>query len=128
MAILFEIMRSIEDSVRSKLITCDCEIILFLYYNEACAAGDMFEASRHSSTSFYGTLKRLAATGVIVAETNPRDKRSNIYSLSPAARDRIDSCLGSIAFLMGGDALLDTEGMHHAERLEPETQGSLYDP
>ena len=108
MAILLEIMRSIEDSIRCKFITCDCEIILHLYYNQSSSAGDIFETSKHSSTSFYGTLKRLAITGAITAETDPNDKRSNIYRLKDTVRERIDACCGSIAFLLDdGGSLMD---------------------
>lgn len=115
MAVLLEIMRSIEDSIRCKFVTCDCEIVLYLYYNHNASAGAIFETSKHSSTSFYGTLKRLAITGIIVAETDPNDKRSNIYRLSDGTRERIDTCCGSIAFLLDGGSLMDCADEAEAE-------------
>lgn len=107
MAILLEIMRSMEDSIRCKFVTCDCEIILHLYYNDKASAGDIFSTSKHSSTSFYSTLKRLAITGLIVAETDPSDKRSNIYRLSSSTRGCIDACCGSIAHLLDSGSIMD---------------------
>lgn len=93
MTTLLNILRQIESGVKAKLLTCDAEIIWHLYFNAEETAGIMFKASRFSSTAFYSTLKRLAQSGVISAQVNPADRRSNVYILNPHVREYIDRCL-----------------------------------
>ena len=92
MTTLLNILREIESGVRAKMLTCDAEIVWFLYFNGQETAGNMFKTSKHSSTAFYSTLKRLADTGVIASQVNPADKRSNVYVLSAVVRELIDRC------------------------------------
>lgn len=96
MGILLNVMRQIESDVREKFITCGCEIVLYLYYNESAPAGTIFKTSRYSSTSFYSTLKRLAEDGIVNVQTCAEDKRSNIYTLAEAVRERLDMCMRPI--------------------------------
>lgn len=104
MTTLLNILREIESGVRAKMLTCDAEIVWYLYFNTEESAGNMFKTSRHSSTAFYSTLKRLAESGVVAAQVNPADKRSNVYALSPAVREFIDRCFGEIAANQGACA------------------------
>lgn len=79
---LFEILRGLEASARVKCLTCDLEIMLGLFYGPKTSAGDLFKHSRHSSTAFYATLKRMTQAGVLTVEVDPQDKRSNVYCLN----------------------------------------------
>jgi len=76
------LLRTIERVTQTKCLTCECEIILSVFYNPNVSAGYLYGESRYSSTTFYGTLKRLTETGVVICQTDPNDRRSNVYSLN----------------------------------------------
>ncbi len=90
---LFDRLREIELSTRVKLLTCELEIILNLYHKPHISAGDLFGCSRHSSTSFYATLKRLTQEGLLVVSVDQQDRRSNIYALNADMTAAIKGCL-----------------------------------
>ncbi len=87
------VLRSIENVTQTKCLTCDCEIILSVFYQPDMSAGMLFECSRYSSTTFYATLKRLADNGVVVAHTDPKDRRSNVYRLNEPFQKAIEAVM-----------------------------------
>lgn len=93
MSSLFETMRRVEQEVRSKVLTCESEIILFLHQGEPMSAGMIFKESGYSSTSFYSALKRLAESNVIIGSPNALDRRSNVYRLNEQLRVRLDQVM-----------------------------------
>ena len=90
---LIEILRELQGCAPIKLLTCDLEIVLGLYYTPNRAAGELFRCSCHSSTAFYAALKRLGQAGIIIAEPDPNDRRSNVYHLGPEIHNEIRSRL-----------------------------------
>lgn len=95
---LFEILRELEGCARVKCLTCDLEIVLSLFYCPNISAGELFKRSGHSSTSFYATLKRLTQAGVLTAQVDPLDRRSNVYCLSESVRGDIEQRLARADF------------------------------
>lgn len=90
---LFDRLRAIELVTNVKLVTCELEIVLSLYHKPNSSAGELFGRSRHSSTSFYATLKRMTQHGLLKVAIDQRDKRSNRYALTPEMAAAIEGCL-----------------------------------
>jgi DNA-binding MarR family transcriptional regulator len=93
------LLRTIERVTKTKCLTCECEIILSVFYNPKVSAGYLYGQSRYSSTTFYGTLKRLTETGVVICQTDPNDRRSNVYDLNGQYRDEIEIVIRSTPIL-----------------------------
>lgn len=87
---IYDTLRRVEANTKIRCLTCESEIILFLYYNPRSPAGLIFKGSRYSSTSFYGTLRRLSESGVIVCGPDPSDRRYNVYQLRKEFRMMIE--------------------------------------
>ena len=94
------VLRTIERVTQTKCLTCECEIILSVFYNPNVSAGHLFGLSRYSSTTFYGTLKRLTDSGVVICRTDPNDRRSNVYCLNDRCHEEIGSVVRSVPDLL----------------------------
>ena len=98
---LLDRLRAIELATKAKLLTCELEIVLTLYLRPDISAGQLFGYSRHSSTLFYSTLKRLTQDGLLLASVDERDRRSNRYALNADMTVAIRECLAGAD--TGGD-------------------------
>lgn len=79
---LITMLRSIERITQARILTIECEIILSVLENPGKSARQLFEMSSYSSTTFYGSLKRLTHAGTLWHRPKPGDRRTNEYFLS----------------------------------------------
>jgi len=81
---LYDTIRHLERVVKSYMMTCECEILLYLYENPRSTAGQIFKISNRSSTAFYAKLKEMTEAGILVCSGTSTDRRSRIYDISSA--------------------------------------------
>ena len=84
---LYDTIRHLERVMKLQLMTCECEILLYIYENPRSTAGQIFKISNRSSTAFYAKLKEMTEAGILICSGTSTDRRSRIYDISLAYYD-----------------------------------------
>lgn len=86
---IFSAMKSVEVIAKSKCLSCEGEIITFLFENGPSRSGQIVKSSRHSHVHVYNKLRDLSNQGVL-----DRSYFDNIghfvYKLSPLVSEILD--------------------------------------
>lgn len=79
---LFSAIKSVERICKSKCLSCEGEIITFLFENGPSRSGQIVKYSRHSHVQVYNKIKYLSDQGVI-ARSFGNGSGVNLYTLNP---------------------------------------------
>ena len=89
-------IRTMEDELRVRLMTCEAEILLFLKDNEGRKIRDLCEVSKYSHVTIHEYIRKLTAAGIIVRDTFDGDGRRVRYRLMEKADKVLDDLYGQI--------------------------------
>lgn len=81
----------IEQNLNIRYYSIEFDIVIHLYEVFKARAIDIFNSGKHSNTSFYYTLRRLAEMGILTCKADASDHRSKVYGLSAQVRTVLDS-------------------------------------
>jgi len=89
-------IRTMEDGLRVRLLTCEAEILLFLKDNEGRKIRDLCAASKYSHVTIHDYIRKLTAAGVIAKDVFDGDGRRVRYTLMEKAGKVLDDLYGQI--------------------------------
>lgn len=89
-----ERIRTMEDELRVRLMTCEAEILLFLKDNEGRKLRDLCDASKYSNVTIHDYIRKLMATGIIAKDTFDGDVRRVRHTLMEKADKVLDDLHG----------------------------------
>lgn len=58
-------LRNLEKYSKTRCLTCDGEILIYLHYNGPCRPSEIVKNSKHSHVHVYNKIRQLLQTGVI---------------------------------------------------------------
>lgn len=87
-------IRTMEDELRVRLMTCEAEILLFLKNNEGRKLRDLCDASKYSHVTIHDYIRKLMATGIIAKDAFDGDGRRVRYTLMEKADKVLDGLYG----------------------------------
>jgi len=89
-------IRTMEDELRVRLMTCEAEILLFLKDNEGCKIRDLCEVSKYSHVTIHEYIRKLTAADIIVKDVFDGDGRRVRYRLMEKADKVLDDLYGEL--------------------------------
>lgn len=89
-------IRTLEDELRVRILTCEAEILLFLKDNEGRKIRDLCEVSKYSHVTIHEYIRKLTASGIIVKDAFEGDGRRVRYRLMEKADKVLDNLYGQI--------------------------------
>jgi len=89
-------IRTMEDKLRVRLMTCEAEILLFLKDNEGCKIRDLCAASKYSHVTIHEYIRKLTAAGIIAKDAFDGDGRRVRYRLMEKADKILDDLYGEL--------------------------------
>jgi len=89
-------IRTMEDKLRVRLMTCEAEILLFLKDNEGCKIRDLCEVSKYSHVTIHEYIRKLTAAGIIAQDVFDGDGRRVRYTLMEKADKILDDLYGDL--------------------------------
>ena len=89
-------IRTMEDGLRVRLLTCEAEILLFLKDNEGRKIRDLCAASKYSHVTIHDYIRKLTAAGIIAKDVFDGDGRRVRYTLMEKADKVLDDLYGQI--------------------------------
>lgn len=87
-------IRTMEDELRVRLMTCEAEILLFLKNNEGRKLRDLCDASKYYHVTIHDYIRKLMATGIIAKDAFDGDGRRVRYTLMEKADKVLDGLYG----------------------------------
>jgi DNA-binding MarR family transcriptional regulator len=87
-------IRTLEDELRVRILTCEAEILLFLKDNEGRKIRDLCEVSKYSHVTIHEYIRKLTASGIIVKDAFEGDGRRVRYTLTERADKVLDDLYG----------------------------------
>ena len=85
-----ERIRSMEDDLRVRILTCEAEILFFLKDNEGRKLSDLYEVSKYSHVTIHDYIRRLMAADIIAKASFDGDGRRVSYMLTEKAGKVLD--------------------------------------
>ena len=85
-----ERIRSMEDDLRVRILTCEAEILVFLKDNEGRKLSDLYEVSKYSHVTIHDYIRRLMAADIIAKASFDGDGRRVSYMLTEKAGKVLD--------------------------------------
>ena len=85
-----ELIRSMEDDLRVRILTCEAEILFFLKDNEGRKLSDLYEVSKYSHVTIHDYIRRLMAADIIAKASFDGDGRRVSYMLTEKAGKVLD--------------------------------------
>ena len=85
-----ERIRSMEDDLRVRILTCEAEILMFLKDNEGRKLSDLYEVSKYSHVTIHYYIRRLMAADIIAKASFDGDGRRVSYMLTEKAGKVLD--------------------------------------
>ena len=85
-----ERIRSMEDDLRVRILTCEAEILFFLKDNEGRKLSDLYEVSKSSHVTIHDYIRRLMAADIIAKASFDGDGRRVSYMLTEKAGKVLD--------------------------------------
>jgi DNA-binding MarR family transcriptional regulator len=89
-------IRTLEDELRVRILTCEAEILLFLKDNEGRKIRDLCEVSKYSHVTIHEYIRKLTAAGIIAKDVFDGDGRRVRYTLMEKADKVLDDLYGQI--------------------------------
>ncbi len=89
-------IRTMEEELRVRLMTCEAEILFFLKDNEGRKIKDLCEVSKYSHVTIHEYIRKLTAAGIIVKDTFEGDGRRVRYRLMEKADKILDDLYGEL--------------------------------
>jgi len=89
-------IRTMEDELRVRIMTCEAEILLFLKDNEDRKIRDLCAASKYSHVTIHDYIRKLTAAGIIAKEVFDGDGRRVRYRLMEKADKVLDDLYGEL--------------------------------
>ena len=86
----FERLRTIEDDLRVRILTCEAEILFFLKDNEGRKLRDLCEVSKFSHVTIHDYIRKLMAADIITKASFDGDGRRVSYMLTDKATKVLD--------------------------------------
>ncbi len=83
-------IRTMEDQLRVRILTCEAEILLFLKDNEGRKIRDLCDASKYSHVTIHDYMRKLTAAGIIAKDVFDGDGRRVRYRLMEKADKVLD--------------------------------------
>ena len=100
------IVNAIEDRLKIHVLTHEYEIVACFFDHFELTAQQISHYCRSSSTTFYTSLKRLEARGVLESAPHPEDGRRRLYRLSRYSLDVIHEDKASVSTWFNPDTYL----------------------
>ena len=85
-----ERIRSMEDDLRVRILTCEAEILMFLKENEGRKLSDLYEVSKYSHVTIHDYIRRLMAADIITKASFDGDGRRVSCMLTDKASKVLD--------------------------------------
>ena len=89
-------IRTMEDELRVRILTCEAEILLFLKDNEGRKIRDLCAASKYSHVTIHDYIRKLTAAGIIAKDVFDGDGRRVRYTLMEKADKILDDLYGEL--------------------------------
>ena len=89
-------IRTMEDKLRVRLMTCEAEILLFLKDNEGGKIRDLCEVSKYSHVTIHEYIRKLTAAGITAKDVFDGDGRRVRYRLMEKADKILDDLYGEL--------------------------------
>jgi DNA-binding MarR family transcriptional regulator len=89
-------IRTLEEELRVRLMTCEAEILFFLKDNEGRKIKDLCEVSKYSHVTIHEYIRKMTAAGIIAKDTFEGDGRRVHYRLMEKADKVLDDLYGQI--------------------------------
>ena len=89
-------IRTMEDVLRVRILTCEAEILLFLKDNEGRKIRDLCAASKYSHVTIHDYIRKLTAAGIIAKDVFDGDGRRVRYTLMEKADKILDDLYGEL--------------------------------
>ena len=91
-----ERIRSMEDDLRVRILTCEAEILMFLKENEGRKLSDLYEVSKYSHVTIHDYIRKLTAAEIIAKSVFEGDGRRVRYTLTEKADKILDNLYGHV--------------------------------
>jgi hypothetical protein len=98
---LLQIVRDLENKTSATILTCDLEIILYLFENPSSCPKKIFGFINYSTTTFYNCLNKLTLMGIISFYKSPEDRRSILYKVEDGF---LETCQSTLRMILPGAA------------------------
>ena len=85
-----ERIRTVEDDLRVRILTCEAEILFFLRDNEGRKLQDLCEVSKYSHVTIHDYIRKLTAAEIIAKSAFDGDGRRVQYTLKDKAGKVLD--------------------------------------
>ena len=86
-----ERIRTMEDELRVRILTCEAEILFFLKDNDGRKLRDLCEASKYSHVTIHDYIRKLMAADIIAKASVDGDGRRVRYTLTEKAGKVLDN-------------------------------------
>ena len=80
-----ERIRTVEDDLRVRILTCEAEILFFLRDNEGRKLKDLCDVSKYSHVTIHDYIRKLMAADIITKASVDGDRRRVSYALTDKA-------------------------------------------
>jgi DNA-binding MarR family transcriptional regulator len=80
-----ERIRTLEDDLRVRILTCEAEILFFLKDNKGRKLQDLCDVSKYSHVTIHDYIRKLTAADIIAKEAHDGDGRRVLYTLKEKA-------------------------------------------
>ena len=91
-----ERIRTVEDDLRVRILTCEAEILFFLRDNEGRKLQDLCEVSKYSHVTIHDYIRKLTAAEIIAKSVFGGDGRRVRYTLTEKADKILDNLYGHV--------------------------------
>lgn len=85
------LVKNVENALHLRCHSFEFDILLRLYEQYSAQAGDLWEQTHASSSTFYAALRKLADLGMIEIIADDSDRRIRRYRLADDVRDKMDA-------------------------------------
>ena len=85
-----ERIRTVEDDLRVRILTCEAEILFFLKDNEGRKLKDLCDVSKYSHVTIHDYIRKLMAADIIAKAAFDGDGRRVSYTLTEKAGKVLD--------------------------------------
>lgn len=85
-----QFVQGVEQSLGLHCLSCDFEIVIYLFDCGLTSTTDLHAICRASRTTFHTSLRKLNASGVISTRNAPEDRRKKMHDLSAETRNILE--------------------------------------